>query len=83
MSLHPLHHPVVATLAVTAASVAMAAVVTQATAWWAGYDGGYLPTLLAGVVPALMVPFTVYPIANANRRLRQARAQGEQTPFPP
>ncbi len=43
--------------------------------WWVGYDAGYLPALLAGAIPAVMVPVTVYPLASANRRLRQIRGR--------
>ena len=47
----------------------------QTTMWWVGYDAGYMPALLAGAIPALMVPFTVYPLATANRRLRTVRIE--------
>lgn len=78
MPLHLLHQPTAATFAVTIAAVALSVGITQATMWWVGYDAGYLPALLAGVIPAVMVPFTVYPLANANRRLRQAQGELER-----
>ena len=75
---HLLHQPALATFAVTTAAVALSVAVTQATMWWVGYDAGYLPALLAGAIPALMVPFTVYPLASANRRLRTAQGELER-----
>jgi diguanylate cyclase (GGDEF)-like protein len=78
MPLHLLHQPAVATLAVTAAAITMSVGVTQATMWWVGYDAGYLPALLAGAIPAVLVPFSIYPLAIANWRLRQAQGELER-----
>ncbi len=75
MPLPLLQQPAVTTLAVTTAAVMLSVAVMQATMWWVGYDAGYLPALLAGAIPAVMVPFTIYPLAKTNRRLR--RVQGE------
>jgi diguanylate cyclase (GGDEF)-like protein len=75
---HLFHQPTAVTFAVTTAAVALSVGVTQATMWWVGYDAGYLPALLAGVIPAVMVPFSVYPLASANRRLRRVHGELER-----
>jgi diguanylate cyclase (GGDEF)-like protein len=69
------HQPAVVTIAVTVVAVITSVAVTQATMWWMGYDAGMLPALLAGGIPAVMVPLTIFPMAKANKRLR--RVQGE------
>ena len=69
------HRPAVVTVVVTAVAVFTSVAVTQATVWWMGHDAGMLPALFAGSIPAIMVPLTIFPMANANHRLR--RRQGE------
>jgi predicted signal transduction protein with EAL and GGDEF domain len=78
MPLHFFYQPTAVTFAVTSAAVALSVAVAQATMWLVGYDAGYLPALLAGAIPAVMVPFTVYPLADSNRRLRKAQGELER-----
>jgi diguanylate cyclase (GGDEF)-like protein len=75
---HLFHQPAVITVAVTVAAVAVSVAVTQATMWWVDYDAGLLPALLAAAIPAVMVPLTVYPLANSNQRLRQVQGELER-----
>ena len=46
--------------------------------WWVGYDAGMLPALLAGAIPAIMVPLTIFPLASANRRSPACAGELEQ-----
>jgi hypothetical protein len=79
MPVHLFHQPAAVTFAVTATAVALSVAVTQATMWWVGHDADHLPAVLAGAIPAVMVPFAVYPLANANRRLRRVQAELDWT----
>ncbi|HET7715018.1 MAG TPA: GGDEF domain-containing protein [Bauldia sp.] len=72
------HQPLVATFIVTAVAVAVSVLITQATMWAVGYDAGILPAALAGFIPTVMVPLTIYPLARANQRLRRVRGELER-----
>jgi diguanylate cyclase (GGDEF)-like protein len=58
--------------------VAVSAAVTEFTMWWVDWDAGFLPAALAAAIPAVMVPLTVYPLANSNQRLRQMQGELER-----
>jgi hypothetical protein len=70
---HFLHRPAVVTLSVTSAAAAASAAITYVTLFLAGHDAGYLPAALAGAIPAVAVPFAVFPRAKANWRLRRVQ----------
>ena len=65
--------PVAVTGLVTFIAVVASVAITEVTMLWLGYHRGPAPSLLAGFIPAVMVPMTVYPLASANERLRQMR----------
>jgi diguanylate cyclase (GGDEF)-like protein len=70
--------PVVVTGLVTLIAIVASVAITEATMYWLGYDAGAIPSLLAGFIPAVMVPVTIYPLATANQRLRQMREDLER-----
>lgn len=74
----PLYQPAVVTLAVTTAAVTVSVAVTEVTMWWAGWEAGILPAILAAAIPAGMVPLTVYPLARSNLRLRLMQGELER-----
>ena len=37
-------------------------VITSTTMGWAGHDAGLWPVLLAGAIPAVLVPIAIHPI---------------------
>ncbi|MCB1502363.1 MAG: hypothetical protein KDK07_21715 [Bauldia sp.] len=72
----PNRRPVAVTSLVTLIAVTVSVAITEATMLWLGHRSGTAPSLLAGFIPAVMVPMTVYPLASANERLRQLRVAG-------
>jgi diguanylate cyclase (GGDEF)-like protein len=73
-----LNRPKVVTAGVTLVAALVSAAITEATMWYVGYDAGAIPLLLASLIPGVMVPVTVYPLASANQRLRQMRSELER-----
>ncbi len=67
--------PVAFTAAVTAVSVGSSIVVATVAMLIAGYDNFLFAYGLAGGIPAVAAPLTIYPLVSANRRLQ--RMQGE------
>lgn len=74
--------PTIVTLSVTSAAVAASAAITHLTLWWAGHGASTLPAMLAGAIPAVMVPLMVFPRANATWRLRRVQSGPEQITSP-
>jgi hypothetical protein len=66
--------PTIVTLSVTSAAVAASVAITQLTLWWVGHGASTLPAMLAGAVPAVMVPLMVFPRANATWRLKRVQS---------
>jgi diguanylate cyclase (GGDEF)-like protein len=69
--------PLAFTAAVTAASVGSSIVVATIAMLIAGYDDFLFAYGLAGGIPAIAAPLTIYPLVSANRRLRAMQAKLE------
>jgi hypothetical protein len=66
--------PTIVTLSVTSAAVAASVAITQLTLWWVGHGASTLPAMLAGAIPAVLVPLMVFPRAKATRRLQRVQS---------
>lgn len=66
-----LRHPATVTILVTVPAVVAAAGIVELTLGWFLHQGpNILPTLIAAAIPALTVPFAVYPLARSRLRNR-------------